>query len=201
MKNETPYNPLDKRNLGESVAEALLSRIKTPMNRIEKFAGAGIYAIYYIGGFSPYKPISQNDKGEMPIYVGKAVPPGTRKGNFGLNADPGYALYKRLKEHSDSIKQVNNIKENDFLCRYLVVDDIWIPLGESLLIAKYSPIWNKIIDGFGNHDRGKGRYNQMLSRWDTLHPGRSWTMECKERPETSQQIITELEEIFREFIH
>ncbi len=32
---------------------------------------------------------------------------------------------------------------------------------------------NKIIDGFGNHDPGKGRYNQLRSRWDKLHPGRS----------------------------
>ncbi len=71
MKNEVPYNPLDKRHLGESVADALLSRIKTPMNQIESFVGVGIYAIYYMGGFSSYKPISQEDEDEMPIYVGK----------------------------------------------------------------------------------------------------------------------------------
>jgi hypothetical protein len=26
------------------------------------------------------------------------------------------------------------------------VDDIWIPLGESLLIEMFSPLWNKVLD-------------------------------------------------------
>lgn len=198
MKIETPYNPLDKIHLGKSVADALLAKNKIFLNQIDPFIGAGIYAIYYTGNFKPYKPIS-NKKGK-PIYVGKAVPPGARKGNFGLNIDPGPVLYKRLKEHADSIRQADNLDVNDFLYRHLVVEDIWIPLGESLLIAKFSPIWNKIIDGFGNHDPGRGRYNQMRSRWDALHPGRPWAIKCKERSETSQQIITELEGIFRELL-
>ena len=172
MKTETPYSPLDKKNLGASVADALLVRAKIPLEDIEQFVGTGIYAIYYYGDFAPYSPIAAND---APIYVGKAVPPGARKGNFGLNTEPGQALYKRLKEHTESIRQSSNIEIKDFQCRYLVVDDIWIPLGEALLIAKFSPIWNKIIDGFGNHDPGKGRYKQLRSRWDTLHPGRSWS--------------------------
>jgi hypothetical protein len=65
-------------------------------------------------------------------------------------------------------------KHKAFYCRFLVVDDIWIPLGESLLIEKTKPLWNVIVDGFGNHDPGKGRYNQQMSAWDTLHPGRDW---------------------------
>jgi len=189
MKRETPYNPLDKNNLGASVAEALLERDKVAIEDIEQFVGAGIYAIYYSGDFTPYNHVTAN---EIPIYVGKAVSPGARKGNFGLNTDPGQALYKRLKEHAESIRQTSNIEINDFLCRYLVVDDIWIPLGEALLIAKFSPIWNKIIDGFGNHDPGKGRYQQLRSRWDTLHPGRSWAHKCQERGETVEQIVSEL---------
>jgi hypothetical protein len=56
----------------------------------------------------------------------------------------------------------------------LVVDDIWIPLGESLLIEKTKPLWNVVVDGFGNHAPGKGRPEQQLSSWDTLHPGRNW---------------------------
>ncbi|MBL0381275.1 MAG: Eco29kI family restriction endonuclease [Desulfofustis sp. PB-SRB1] len=61
--------------------------------------------------------------------------------------DPGLALYRRLKEHTESIKQASNLDIRSFQCRYLVVDDIWIPLGEALLIAKFSPIWNKVVDG------------------------------------------------------
>lgn len=43
----TPYNPLDKRNLAESVASAMLH---TPVQKLppEPFIGAGVYAIYYI---------------------------------------------------------------------------------------------------------------------------------------------------------
>lgn len=66
-------------------------------------------------------------------------------------------------------------------------------LGESVADAL-------LIDGFGNHDPGKGRYNQMRSRWDTLHPGRSWAVKCKKRSETSKQIIGELEEFLRELL-
>jgi hypothetical protein len=94
-----------------------------------------------------------------------------------------------LSEHAESIGNVSNIGIKDFYCRFLVVDDIWIPLGESLLIAKFSPIWNNIIDGFGNHDPGKGRYEGMRPRWDVLHPGRAWAAKCKSRPETPEQIV------------
>ena len=172
----TPFNPLDKRNLGESVAEALLDTKIHPMPP-EPFVGAGIYAIYYVGSFESYKIITSaniDEEFSQPIYVGKAVPAGARKGGFGLGAESGTVLHRRLVEHAESIKQAINISVEDFRCRYLIVDDIWIPLAESMLIEMFSPIWNKLIDGFGNHDPGEGRYNQQRSQWDTLHPGRKW---------------------------
>lgn len=190
-----PYNPLDKMNLGGSVADAMLESAVHPLGGLELFNGAGIYAIYYIGDFEAYKPLAaknKNGKFEAPIYVGKAVPPGARKGNFGLNSPQGTALYRRLQEHAESVQLAENLKIEDFYCRFLVVDDIWIPLGESLLIAKFAPIWNKLIDGFGNHDPGNGRYRQMRSKWDTLHPGRAWALKCMERNDTDVQICIEL---------
>jgi hypothetical protein len=33
---------------------------------------------------------------------------------------------------------------------------------------------DSVIDGFGIHDPGKGRYNQAQPEWDMLHPGRPW---------------------------
>jgi len=197
MNQEIPYNPLDKKHLGKSVADALLLKEIVPLNDIQSFIGAGIYAIYYDGPFPAYRDIRSSIT-EIPIYVGKAVPAGARKGNFGVDSDPGQSLYKRLKEHSESIKQAANLNIDDFHCRYLVVDDIWIPLGESLIIAKFSPIWNKLIDGFGNHDPGSGRYNQMRSKWDTLHPGRSWAERLKTRQDTAEQIQIELENHIRQ---
>ena len=171
-----PFNPLDKVSLGESVAEAMLHQQVGALPP-SPFIGAGIYAIYYLGSFSLYAELVEKNRGEQylwPIYVGKAVPAGARKGGFGLGADPGQVLYKRLAEHAASIEQAHNIDIADFRCRFLVVDDIWIPLAESLLIEMYSPLWNRKIDGFGNHDPGKGRYNQQKSAWDLIHPGRPW---------------------------
>ncbi len=42
------------------------------------------------------------------------------------------------------------------------------------MTRRYNPLWNSHIDGFGNHDPGKGRYEQAKSEWDVLHPGRVW---------------------------
>jgi len=172
-----PYNPLHKKNLGFSVAEALLAKVSEPLPPKEAFEGAGVYTIYYTGDFPLYRPLAEkNKKGKFacPIYVGKAVPAGARKGGFGLDAPAGRALYNRLGEHAESIEQTDNLKLADFCCRYLTVDDIWIPLGESLLIHMFSPLWNQVLDGYGNHDPGKGRYNQQIAPWDILHPGRPW---------------------------
>lgn len=200
MTDAGPYNPLDKGNLAASVAEALLAKRPQAFGGLKSFVGAGIYTIYYTGDFQAYKLIGERNKGgkfEAPIYVGKAVPKGARKGGTGSDSSSTKALFSRLQEHAESIEATKNLDIKDFHCRYLVVDDIWIPLGESLLIAKFAPVWNTVIDGFGNHDPGKGRYEGMRPRWDVLHPGRSWAEKCKERPETAKQISKEVEEYLR----
>jgi hypothetical protein len=156
------------------------------------FNGAGIYAIYYKGDFPLYKKISEKNKKNFvqPIYAGKAIPEGGRKGGFGLDVPVGECLYKRLNEHRQSIEVAENLNIDDFFCRFLVVDDIWIPLGESLLIEKTKPLWNVVVDGFGNHDPGSGRYNQQVSFWDTIHPGRQWAKKLK--PGKSKEEIVKL---------
>lgn len=177
----SPFNPLDKRNLAESVARAMLQR---PICQLppEPFVGAGIYAIYYTGKFPLYEKIAKKNRGNLfaqPIYVGKAVPAGARKGGFGLGDEPGQALYKRLCDHAKSVAEAENLNAKDFFCRFLAVDDIWIPLAESLLIEMFEPLWNRVMDGFGNHDPGKGRYEQKMSQWDSIHPGRPWAARLK----------------------
>lgn len=178
-----PYNPLEKENLGKSVADSLDSQTPVPLGKIERFLGAGVYAIYYMGSFDAYAELgtwnSREDAPLVPIYVGKAVPTGGRKGNVDPEvSSKGTALFSRLEEHRKSIEQTSNLDIGDFSCRYLVVDDIWIPLGESLLIQRHRPIWNSAIDGFGNHDPGAGRVMGARPSWDTLHPGRSWANKC-----------------------
>ncbi len=201
MRSEAPYNPLDKKNLGISVADALLAKPVETLPPKESFNGAGIYAMYYVGKYAPYEKIAlQNIEKRFasPIYVGKAIPPGARKGDLGLDTPAGTVLFRRLCEHADSIKQVRNLDINDFFCRYLVVDDIWIPLGESLLIKRFLPVWNTVIDGFGNHDPGSGRHNQQRSPWDVLHPGRRWADKLKAHSKTTEQIIEALQAFFEQ---
>lgn len=196
-----PYNPLDKRNLGKSVGEALLTQEINPLPPTNSFEGAGVYVLYYTGNFEPYRPIMERNRDNAysaPIYIGKAVPPGARKGLFGLDSAVGAVLYGRLVEHSKSIEQTTNLRLEDFACRFLIVDDIWIPLGESLLIAQFAPLWNRLIDGFGIHDPGKGRYNQQRSAWDVLHPGRQWATRCQPNPKSAKQLITTANEFLNQ---
>lgn len=198
-----PYNPLDKINLGKSVVDALLEEQPIRLADLASFQGAGIYAIYYHGPFPAYAPISVNpsDPTAIPIYAGKAVPAGARRGASLTANMETKALWKRLAEHRDNVVEIQNANGNlriaDFSVRYLVVDDIWIPLGEALLISTYNPVWNRVVDGFGNHDPGAGRYVGLRPLWDVLHPGRYWAPRCKERTETPPDIIARIEAHFR----
>lgn len=175
--SQEPYNPLAKANLGESVAGALLLVPVRPLSDTGHLVGAGVYAIYYTGGFTAYVPIAARNRDDQflqPIYVGKAVPKGARKGGLGFDAGKGKALRDRLTQHATSISEASNLDLADFHYRALTVDDIWIPLGENVVIEKYQPLWNRVIDGFGNKTPGKGRATQRRSSWDVLHPGRKF---------------------------
>ncbi len=195
-----PFNPLDKKNLGSSVAAALMAQPPKRLGDMRSSHGVGIYAIYYTGKFKPYAAIASRNKGlepELPIYVGKAIPVGGRKGTALPDTSKSKALFNRLREHADTIAATANLDLADFTCRHLVVDDIWIPLGESLLITQFSPLWNSLVDGFGNHDPGAGRYKGLRPRWDVLHPGRLWAEKCQPRQETEQNIQGDIEEFLR----
>jgi hypothetical protein len=159
------------------VADALLRAPVHPLQNTGHLVGAGIYAIYYIGDFETYAPIktrNTHNRFEQPIYVGKAVPKGARKGGLGFDAGKGNALRDRLRQHAASIDEASNLNLTDFHYRALTVDDIWIPLGENVVIEKFQPLWNRVIDGFGNKTPGKGRATQRRSSWDVLHPGRKF---------------------------
>lgn len=186
-----PFNPLDRRALAESVAKAMLERPFSPLPPEAAFAGAGIYAIYYSGKFKPYRPIATVTP-PCPIYIGKAIPPGSRRGGFGLGEERTGVLYRRLCEHAETIQQAANLNIEHFQCQYLVTDDIWIPLAENMLIETFRPVWNVVIDGFGNHDPGRGRYQQQRSPWDVIHPGRPWAAKCVECARTPEHIMEAL---------
>lgn len=114
MLSEPVFNPLDKKNLGNSVADALLSRQRSPIPPKERFVGAGVYAIYYAGPFEPYRRLAEANRREgsidRPIYVGKAIPIGGRKGGLGFDANPGTVLFDRLAEHAQSIRSASKLE-------------------------------------------------------------------------------------------
>jgi hypothetical protein len=162
------------------IAEAVEFFQKTPVSRLPPdgtFQGAGVYALYYHGPFEPYAPIAgANRSGSVqPIYVGKAVPPGHRKGREYLSATT--ALRDRLNQHAGSIRSGRNIELEDFTCRFAVLGGAEVDLIGGLeagLIRHCRPLWNGGIEGFGLHNVGKERLNQDKNYWDVLHPGRRW---------------------------
>jgi len=191
------FNPLDKIHLGESVRDAVLKQPVHALPPPERFPGAGIYAIYYTGDFPAYKRLAEKNRSGRfaePIYVGEAVREGSRKGGLAASGKPTYKLFTRLKEHAGSIDEAENLRLEDFHCRYLAVDDIWIPLGEALMIETFKPVWNMVIDGFGIHTPG-GRRIQMTSAWDTLHPGRPFVRRLNLPPysKTQTQLVKEVQ--------
>ena len=142
-----------------------------------RFSGPGVYGLYYIGDFDLYTPIVERNRQGItqPIYIGKAVAPGTRTAR--TREGNSSSLLGRLNEHANSIRATTNLKIEDFRCRFMVLDnverDLIVPV-ESELVRTFKTAWNSCIDGFGIHDPGSGRYNQQRSEWDTLHPGRIW---------------------------
>ena len=66
MSDHVPYNPLEKKNLGASVAEALLGRKLRRLDTLESFKGAGVYALYYRGDFAPYARLAEHNHGADP---------------------------------------------------------------------------------------------------------------------------------------
>lgn len=189
------FNPLDKRALAESIEAKLLEQSPTPLSDTSSVKGAGIYAIYYSGGFPAYSEIANipvSDDSKPPVYVGKAVPKGSRKGGLQFDVSRSTSLRTRLRKHANVISQATNLDLSDFHFRSLVVDDVWIPLGENILIENFRPIWNVKIDGFGNNKPGVGRTGQKRSSWDTLHPGRGWADTLPDSKMTLGQIVSSL---------
>ncbi len=195
VSNVVPFNPLEKRVLGASLAEVLLTTPVYPLSTSFPLRGPGVYAIYYTGvGFAPYAPLArQNSNGRFvwPIYVGQALPSGGRRGLVTVVDDP--ALRNRLNKHRQSIAAATaDFSVGDFHYRALVMDDAFIRLAETSLLALYKPVWNNYVDGFGNNPPGVGREASKRSRWDTLHGGRTQATVHADRNETRDQLMAEI---------
>jgi len=164
----------------------------------ETFFGTGIYALYYTGKNPLYTKYSELNRlaYSAAIYVGKAVPKGWRQSRS--IHDPlkqSGELCHRLREHSRSIDVVSGLSPKDFMCRFVIFEDAgsdMIGTIEAALIRLNRPLWNSSLDGFGNHDPGKGRYEQARSDWDVIHPGRQWALKCNGTPRKRNAIIEDI---------
>lgn len=190
----SPYNPLDTENIGSSLLRAILAMEPVRLDQMTPFPGVGVYAFYYSGDFPPYARLAaSNSNGNFTqaIYVGKAVPSGGRKGLIhGLGSTTERKLFNRLTKHRRSIAAASNLRVEHFWVRWLIIEPVWIPLTESILINRSAAAWNSLIDGFGSNDPGVERHTGKRSKWDTLHMGRWYGELATERADFS---ATELE--------
>ncbi|MCS4051260.1 Eco29kI family restriction endonuclease [Salinibacter ruber] len=163
-----------------------------PLPPEQKFQGPGVYMIYYTGNFDPYQRLANANRGTLtnPIYAGKAVPKGWRKGREVKELSD--KLHMRLREHARSIEAVENLTLDNFSCRFAIFTGEEIDMigtVENALIRQRDPLWNQEIDGFGNHHPGQNRLDQTLAEWDTLHPGRSWEQDWRgDRPDRDRLV-------------
>lgn len=170
----SPYNPLDLDNLGKSMEAQLMDCTPELLTEIAPVYGSGVYALYYTGPNHLYAEISSSDC-HHPVYVGQARTVGVRKGRA-LEDPNTVVLWDRLYEHRQSISQVNDLDVADFQVRYLVAIEAFVSLAERVIIKNYHPVWNSVVDGFGNHDPGANRRpKSRRPPWDELHPGRWWS--------------------------
>jgi hypothetical protein len=185
------------------IKEAIDFLYQTPAYQLpppDPFIGTGVYSLYYVGKSELYQKIACVNiaECEQPIYVGKAVPRGWRTARGG--DEENSTLIQRLREHARSINQGSGLDIKDFKCRFMILkgdESSMITIVEAALIRKYRPLWNTVVDGFGNHAPGKGRYNQAISEWDALHPGRSWVKKQTGQPPDLEKVKAKIKEALK----
>ena len=86
----------------------------------------------------------------------------------------GAELHSRLREHSETVNGVGDPFGGGFPVPVPIVDEIWIPLGENLLISRFMPVWNTSVERVRKPQTPAraGLCGAPAGRWDVLHPGR-----------------------------
>ena len=173
-----------------------------PLPPPEIFLGTGVYALYYTGQNPLYKKYAELNRlsYRYPIYVGKAVPKGWRQSRISDSSlTQSRELHSRLREHGRNIAIGAELSIDEVMCRFVILEDDasdMIGTMEAALIKLNQPLWNVAIDGFGNHDPGRGRYEQAKSDWDVIHPGRTWAERCNGTPKQRSVIVSAIERHF-----
>ena len=186
----------------ELVKDAVRFFNGTPVHTLpppESFLGTGVYALYYTGRNPLYKRYAELNRLSYgyPIYVGKAVPKGWRQARSSDNTlNQSRELIGRIREHSRSITLGADLSLEDFMCRFVIFEDVgsdMISTIEAALIKLNMPLWNTAVDGFGNHDPGSGRYEQAKSEWDVIHEGRGWAKKCNGAHAEKSAIVSKIQ--------
>jgi len=68
------------------------------------------------------------------------------------------------------------------------------------VIEQFKFVWNRAIDGFGNHGPGKGRHSGEMPFWDCLHPGRVWAERLQPCAFTTEELEQRVRDYLREAI-
>lgn len=189
IEHHEVYDPSHPVSAADLIAERLLRRPRVRLSHLNRFYGAGVYALYYVGDHPAYALITRT---EIPIYVGKAEAADSHAHSA---AEQGEKLYDRLvKDHARSLRSVEQyttelapdnldatglhpLSLEDFECRFLVLASAYAGAVERNLIIHHQPIWNresKVCIGFGKHGDDAERRANTRSDWDTIHPGRTW---------------------------
>ncbi|MGV0005204.1 MAG: Eco29kI family restriction endonuclease [Candidatus Porifericomitaceae bacterium WSBS_2022_MAG_OTU9] len=163
----------------------------TPVHQLpleERFFGTGVYALYYTGKNQIYRHYAEFNRLEYksPIYVGKAAPKGWRQSRIS-DSSTKYSseLHSRILEHSRNIDKVQGINLHEFSCRFVLFEaegSDMVGAIEAALIRLNKPLWNSVLDGFGNHTPGSGRF----------HPGRQWAEKCTGIPSKHAAILARI---------
>jgi hypothetical protein len=174
-----PFDPLAVENVGVTLALELLEQPVHSLSPEERTPGAGVYALYYSGSHSAYSRLVKMDKEKggckYPVYIGKAARENAKQG-FSIKPTTKCQVWKRLNDHAKSIQKVEmsgfdpGFHLADFRCRFLILNDAYITLAESVLITTFRPAWNGM--GLGSNGVGGPRMAGAGSLWDALHPGR-----------------------------
>ena len=143
------------------------------------FIGSGVYALYCTAVKGPYakfgKEINRLEY-KVPIYVGKAVPPGWRQSRqLDGSADKSTPLYSRLCQHSHSIEQGKGLSLSDFACRVLPFSASEQTLATKIvdfMVTLYKPLWNTIVRGFSRPHFTDYAGQTIHSNWEVMHNGK-----------------------------
>jgi hypothetical protein len=159
----------------------LLTTPPVPLATLEAVpAQPGFYALLYQGPHRLYRSISGRN---IPIYVGSAE-----------------RLTARLGDHARSIDAATNLHLDDFTALAVpTASSVDARVAEIIVQQALQPVWcSSIAQGFGSRRQGSRREStQLATRWDTIHPGRTWAGAMTNRDPAA--IAADVIEALREF--